>query len=130
MSLQSILFSIIILVVLPASCVFQEVRYTNAVSPAKGIATLTDFLDTKHPADIYKIETFVEDVKDYIVVTGVFNPPYLALPAGPPQYIFAKNGRLIEWCRDSGDAQPFLRKWSYFNKAQKISAEDARKWVN
>ena len=49
--------------------------------------------------------------EDYYFVYGPIDPP-LAVPSGPPVYVFTPLGELIDWAMDSGEAPKFNLRWT------------------
>ena len=52
----------------------------------------------------------------------------LALPSGPPAYVFDRNGKLIDWTMDMGDDPAFQRAWP-MKSSRKIGPQEVKKWL-
>lgn len=50
------------------------------------------------------------DSVDYYVAFGPIKA-LLALPSGPPAYVFDSKGKMIDWSSDIGDDSHFSDKW-------------------
>lgn len=46
-----------------------------------------------------------------VVSYGAYDNTVLAMPSGPPIYMFSECGRLVDWCPDSGDNGRFFQQW-------------------
>jgi len=106
---------------------YAERNAREAVRPPPGGGDLTGFLELR--ANVGEIRHFVRDGRAYFMVVGQTPNHILALPSGPPAYIFDESGRLVDWTGDLGDAQSFVSKWGRPEAGTRITAERARHMV-
>jgi len=95
-----------------AAYLFSSTEYAKSVRPPSGDVHLTEFLNSGRP--IYSIEETVIDGEVYTMVTGRIsrkNLAALALPSGPPAYVFNGQQILVDWSHDTGDDSRFVKKW-------------------
>jgi hypothetical protein len=86
-------------------------RYYVGIKRPEGILTVEDyFLRFGEPSFVRMVE---RDGQSYYEFNGFVDPPWwcLAVPSGPPAYIFDERGKFIEWCADPGDGAPYRRRW-------------------
>lgn len=122
------LVSAALLVCLVAVWVHSEVKLARAVRPPEGVTNLVAFLELR--PQVIEVRKFHQDSKLYIEVVARVDAPLLALPSGPPAYVFDESGALVDWCGDLGDSPSFEHvKWAGINNASVISREEAKQLV-
>ncbi len=65
--------------------------------------------------------TMKKDGTNYFAAFGPIRAP-LALPSGPPVYVFDTNGMMIDWTLDNGESPRFQKEWASFTE-KRISIE-------
>jgi len=87
----------------------SETEYHKSVQPPPGDVHLVDFLNSER--QLLCVEEAVINGETYTMVTGCIPNITLALPSGPPAYVFDARHILIDWCADIGDNSDFVKKW-------------------
>src|SRR4051812_5829288 len=90
-----ILIVLIVIICFVCGWYNDEVRYVNAVRPPPGATNLISFLQMR--PGVISIRTFTNANETFFEVKGPMPKFGLALPSGPPAYIFNKAGRLVDW---------------------------------
>ena len=88
----------------------SERYYVRTKSPA-GITTVSDYFRRfGEPAFVRMAQ---RDGRSYYEFNGRVDPAWwcLALPSGPPAYIFDERGQFIEWCAEPGDSSRYRQRW-------------------
>ncbi len=105
----SIVGAIVILggVALIGSWFYSERSYARRVRP-DGISDLRGFLARHSEVDrAFKIQ---RGENQYFVATLRVSSG-MALPSGPPAYVFDATGRLVDWSADTGEDPRYLTAW-------------------
>lgn len=107
--------------------IYSEVRYAGKVRPPPSATNFQSFL--QHGLEPRRFQRFDHGGIPYLRVFARMPSLLLALPSGPPVYVFNSKGDLIDWCGDSGDNGAFIRKWHGFAGATNVSIEQAREML-
>jgi len=84
--------------------------YHARTSSAKSISTYAEYrAQLPTPKSLKKI---TKEEEYYYAFFGPVKAP-LALPSGPPVYIFDSNGALVDWTYDTGDDSRFNKAWGF-----------------
>jgi hypothetical protein len=106
---RSSLISILVVGLLAAYWAGSEFYYARSIAPRE-IGTVEDYFDRfGEPRFVRMVE---RDGESYYEFNG--HPPrayVIALPSGPPAYIFDSDGRFVAWCADPGDTPSFRHQW-------------------
>ena len=87
--------------------------YHGSTSSAVGITTYHDYRESlPTPKAVGKLS---KDGGDYYIFYGPIKAP-LALPSGPPAYVFDMNGKLVDWAKDPGENPRFSSAWAGFKR--------------
>jgi hypothetical protein len=87
----------------------SELYYCHRISP-EGVATVQDYFDRfGEPRFVRLIQ---RDGQTYYEFNGHPPPAYvIAMPSGPPAYVFDLDGGFVTWCSDPGDKPGYRRSW-------------------
>ena len=119
---------IVLAMILPAALFFgwlgSELYYSNRNSLPKSVTTYQQFLSSMpEPAELELVQVRGDS---YLLVIGPLARG-LALPSGPPAYVFDSTGRLVAWTLDSGEDPDFTSTWWLpSNPRRLITSEKAR----
>ena len=119
---------IVIAVTLPAALFLgwlgSELYYSSRNSLPESVTTYHQFLETMpEPAELELVKV---SGHSYLLVIGPLAGG-LALPSGPPAYVFDSTGRLVAWTLDSGEDPDFTSRWWLpSNPRRSITSEQAR----
>lgn len=96
-------------IVVSAAAAINYVARTRAMELLKPRASLAQML-ASHPT-FEKVFSVSRNGVVFYKVIG--KNPYnsVALPSGPPAYIYGSDGKLVEWVYDIGENQAFREKW-------------------
>ena len=122
---------VVVLILFACFCsvfIYSQIKYAGEITPPERDIKFLAFLEVG--PKIFEICKFPHDGKVYIKVVGKVEKPLLALPSGPPVYIFDESGILVDWCGDIGDCPSFAEKWSGFSNETPISAEETKQMVS
>ena len=95
---------IVALICVWAGCEIYHARSSSA----EGIGTYEAYRSSLPPPRA--VRSITKDGQVFYVFFGPIRAP-LALPSGPPAYIFDQNGKLIDWALDSGENPRFSSMW-------------------
>jgi hypothetical protein len=99
--------------------------YHARSSNADGINSYGDYRSSMpEPRAIRKI---TKNGEDFYASFGPVRAP-LALPSGPPVYVFDTHGNLVDWILDTGDDSRFSNVWATHQGAE-ISIADFEKLI-
>lgn len=100
-------FCFLVLAVFAVSFIAER-GYMKQVRP-EGVTHISEFI-SRFPSRIGVYRVDYAGQQHVLVLT---RPPSagLALPSGPPAYVFDSNGRLVTWSADTGDDPEFSRTW-------------------
>ncbi len=87
--------------------IHSEHSYARHVSP-EGVTDLRGFL--ARYGEIDHAFTIERGTTQYFVATLPVGSG-LALPSGPPAYVFDSEGRLVDWSGDTGDDSRYKHAW-------------------
>ena len=119
---------IVLAMSLPAALFFgwlgSELYYSNRNSLPESVTNYQQFLTSMpEPAKLALVQVRGDS---YLLVTGPLSRG-LALPSGPPVYVFDSSGRLVTWTLDSGDDPDFASTWWLPSSPRRsITSEQAR----
>ncbi len=68
----------------------------------------------------------IENVTYFEVKRHIEGRGILELRSGPPSYIFATGGQIVDWVADRGESRKFASKWGVDGRAPKIDIATAR----
>jgi hypothetical protein len=94
-----------------------------STNPGKNGRTLDGFLASMPKPQ--KVELINTATQSFVFVTGVY-PRFwwITVPSGPPCYVFATNGVLIEWTSDIGDDDAFMKRWPFSLPRQPMKVDE------
>lgn len=99
----------------------SELAYARLKDPT-GIKQLADFYE-RFGRSFGAVATNVDGI-EYIELTGPLPPIWsLALPSGPPVYVFDKQGKFVDWCSDLGERPNWNQQWRVSNGASISDSE-------
>lgn len=100
--------------------------YFRSVRPDP-LASLASYA-AEHPSA--PIRTFLQDGRTWFEVTGPFEAGLRTFAKGPPAYLFDDTGKLVDWCRDSGNARTYRRRWPRLDTASPTTLDAALRAVS
>ncbi len=87
----------------------SEVHHAKTATPA-GVVTVRDFFHRF--GEPRRVQLVSHRGAEYYCFTGRLPLAWsLAIPSGPPVYIFDANGNFVTWCLDPADRPKFQRDW-------------------
>jgi hypothetical protein len=92
---------------------------SSRLRPTNDLRTLKDYLQ-RYPNPL-RVWQFSMNGTNYYEVWGQLGK--IGLASGPPAYVFDDRGNLVDWSVDRGDDSLYMRRWSHFTNAHKISYE-------
>ena len=97
-------------------------RWSDSVVPAGD--TLADHLAHRSPP--YRARVFEVAGQEYVAVFGPWrvSPRF---PSGPPVYVYDQQGRLVDWCGDTGDGG-LNPKWNGAYQGREITPAELAQW--
>jgi hypothetical protein len=113
---------------LAAVWIRSEARYSRAIRPPAGATNIVLFLKSR--PDSTRPLLFTNEGRVYLEISRPISNPGLALPSGPPAYIFDSSGDLVDWTPDLGDDPKFHSKWSGLTNATAITFGEAKELIN
>lgn len=96
---------------LPIYWIASEIWYAASMNPV-GVVTVADWFDRFGPPN--SVHSLSRGGRTYYEVRGKLPPFYvIAVPSDSPSYVFAEDGRMVEWCSDPGDSPWFHEQWPF-----------------
>jgi hypothetical protein len=106
---------LLILGIPAAVCLVSGYRWSRINNPKGKFTNVTEYLSVgRQPSRIGRIE---KDGETFFIAYSPMDS-WLALPSGPAAYVFDKDGRMIDWSRDTGEDPDFGRKWLHSKQAE------------
>ncbi len=100
----------------------SEYVHRSRATPPRAVTDVESFL-ARMPAPTLARE-FKQDGRTYYELLGPRGWG-LAVPSGPPAYVFDHRGRLVAWTADRGDAPAEYRQhWSHAAQGRPLSVAD------
>ena len=101
----------------------SEVRWARLNAPEGKFSTLREFLNSPRPPErLARIQT---DAGTYYIGYGSMNGAWLAVPSGPPAYVFDQTGALVYYSTAIGDDSRFHERWPGKSQ-QELSTEESQ----
>jgi len=125
--LKDITLTFALLLALLVYFVASAVYHAGTKSP-DGMSNASEYFQRfGEPSFIRMVE---REGQTYYEFNGHVDPPWwcLALPSGPPAYIFDERGTFVEWCYDPGDTPSYRRRWPFKSTDHVNVAEVKRKF--
>ena len=92
--------------------------------PMGKFSTVSEYLGSgRTPKNVSSLST---NGSTFFIAYGRMDDCWLAIPSGPPAYVFDESGRLVAWCQDVGDSDSFDIQWPW-RQQKKSSVEELRK---
>jgi hypothetical protein len=121
-------FGVILVGLLIPGCFVAEAGCRHRASPRGRVADLRDFLRWRPACDqLYAVDVAGEP---HVIAYGPPGRTFL-LASGPAAYVFAPDGKLVDWSPDMGDDPAFDDKWAaqrWRGRGRRLSRGEAAEW--
>ena len=112
----------LLIAALPTVWIVSEWDHARRSRLPDSVTTYREFLEKMpQPARVAIVSV---DGQSYLEVAGPL-PRSLAVPSGPPVYIFDTGGELVAWTHDFGDDGAFQSIWESPDRRELITATQA-----
>jgi hypothetical protein len=119
--------AISLLLVLALLVVLSDLRAYDEVAP---LARVTDarslLLEMPRPEAVYELHLGDSRFTEFV---GPLPSAFLALPSGPPAYVFDESDHLVDWSCDTGDAPEFTRQWHTNAERRRLGEAESRRLI-
>jgi hypothetical protein len=104
--------AVIVILLLITYVIGSELYYLQSISP-RGVSTVHDFFERfGEPRRIRMIQRGGQSYYEFSGFSRRRLPVFVvAMPSGPPAYVFDEHGQFTTWCSDPGDVPSYRATW-------------------